>query len=342
MSPKNLNVSKKTHKFLLNKLKDKNIFQIYKNFEKDFRLNEDFIVAVSGGPDSLALCFLSKIYSIKKHLKVKYLHVDHKLRNNSTNEAKYVKLLLKKLHTNLEILTWVGKKPKSNIQSIARDKRYKLLINKAKKIKINNILLGHHRDDLLENFFIRILRGSGLNGIVSFDQKTSQKNINLIRPLLKFSKVDLEYITNKVFKKYVEDPSNLNLQFKRVKIRNFIRNLEMEGLDKDKFNLTIKNLQFANESIKNFVDKNLKENSIVSNDKKTVILSKNFFYQTEEVVFRSFTKLIKIIGKKYYPVRGKKVDNLIDKIKNDDLSKATLGNCVIKKVYNTIIVSKEH
>ena len=342
MSPRNLSASNKTHKFLLNKLKDKNIFQIYKNFEKDFRLNEDFIVAVSGGPDSLALCFLSKIYSIKKHLKVKYLHVDHKLRNNSTNEAKYVKLLLKKLHTNLEILTWVGKKPKSNIQSIARDKRYKLLINKAKKIKINNILLGHHRDDLLENFFIRILRGSGLNGIVSFDQKTSQKNINLIRPLLKFSKVDLEYITNKVFKKYVEDPSNLNLQFKRVKIRNFIRNLEMEGLDKDKFNLTIKNLQFANESIKNFVDKNLKENSIVSNDKKTVILSKNFFYQTEEVVFRSFTKLIKIIGKKYYPVRGKKVDNLIDKIKNDDLSKATLGNCVIKKVYNTIIVSKEH
>ena len=342
MSPKNLNVSKKTHKFLLNKLKDKNIFQIYKNFEKDLNLNEDFIVAVSGGPDSLALCFLSKIYSIKKNLKVKYLHVDHKLRKNSTNEAKYVKLLLKKLHTNLEILTWVGKKPKSNIQSIARDKRYKLLINKAKKIKIKNILLGHHRDDLLENFFIRILRGSGLNGIVSFDQKISQKNVNLIRPLLKFSKVNLEYIAKQVFKKYVEDPSNLNFEFKRVKIRNLIKNLEMEGLDKDKFNLTIKNLQFANDSIKNFVDKNLKENSVILNNKKLVILNKNFFYQTEEVVFRSFTKLIKIVGKKYYPVRGKKVDNLINKIKNDNLSKTTLGNCIIKKVNNTIIVSKEH
>ena len=90
--------------------------------------------------------------------------------------------------TNLEILTWVGKKPKSNIQSVARDKRYALLINKAKKLKINNILLGHHKDDLIENFFIRILRGSGLNGMVSFDQKTNQQNINLIRPLLKFSK----------------------------------------------------------------------------------------------------------------------------------------------------------
>jgi len=60
------------------------------------------------------------------------------------------------MSTNLEILTWVGKKPKSNIQSIARDKRYALMISKAKKLKINNILLGHHKDDLIENFFIRI------------------------------------------------------------------------------------------------------------------------------------------------------------------------------------------
>ncbi len=146
MSPKNLNASNKTHKFLLNQLKDKQTSRIYKKFEKNLKLNENFIVAVSGGPDSLALCFLSKIYSIKKHLKVKYLHVDHKLRKNSTNEAKFLKLLLKKLSTSLEILTWVGKKPKSNIQSIARDKRYTLMINKAKKLKINNILLGHHRE----------------------------------------------------------------------------------------------------------------------------------------------------------------------------------------------------
>ena len=71
MSPKNLNVSNKTHKFLLKKLKDKQTFQIYKKFEKDLDLNENFIVAVSGGSDSLALCFLSKVYSFKKHLKVK-------------------------------------------------------------------------------------------------------------------------------------------------------------------------------------------------------------------------------------------------------------------------------
>ena len=61
MSLKNLNASNKTHKFLIDKLKDKKTFQIYKKFEKDLNLNENFIVAVSGGSDSLALSFLTKI-----------------------------------------------------------------------------------------------------------------------------------------------------------------------------------------------------------------------------------------------------------------------------------------
>ena len=200
MSPKNLNVSSKTHKFLLNKLNDKQIYKIYNKFEKNLNLNEDFIVAVSGGSDSLALSFLTKIYSIKKSLNAKYFIVDHRLRKNSSIEVRLAESLFKKLSTKLGVLNWTGKKPNSNIQSIARNKRYKLLMGQAKKLKIKNILLGHHKDDLIENFFIRILRGSGLNGMVSFDQKSSYKNINLIRPLLKFSKKDLEYISKKFLK----------------------------------------------------------------------------------------------------------------------------------------------
>ena len=136
MSLKNLNVSSKTHKLLLNKLKDKKIYQIYKKFENSLNLNEDFIVAVSGGPDSLALSFLAKIYSIKKSLNIKFFIIDHKLREGSTSEAKHVQKKLKKFSINLNILNWKGKKPKNNIQSIARDKRYKLLTNTAKKLKI--------------------------------------------------------------------------------------------------------------------------------------------------------------------------------------------------------------
>ncbi len=57
----------------------------------------------------------------------------------------------------------------------------------------SNILLGHHLDDLLENFFIRILRGSGLRGLVSFDKKTVNNNINIFRPLIDLEKKDMSY-----------------------------------------------------------------------------------------------------------------------------------------------------
>ena len=341
MSQKNLNVSKKTHKFLLDKLKDKRTLQIYKKFERDLIINKDFIVAISGGPDSLALSFLTKIYSFKNSLDAKYFMVDHKLRKDSTIEAKNVQKNLKKFSINLNILTWSGHKPKQNIQSVARDKRYELLINKAKKYKTKNILTGHHLDDLFENFFIRILRGSGLNGLISLGRDVQKDNINLIRPLINVDKSDLVYISNYVFGSYIEDPSNKDDKFKRVKIRNFINQLSLEGLDRKKFLLTIKNLKVANENIKFYTIKNLNENVTIFKKKENAILKEDFFFQSEEVIFRSFVEVIKIVGKKYYPVRGKKIDRIIHLIRSKSSFKVTLGGCVIKKVNGTLIFSKE-
>ena len=341
MSPKNLNASNKTHRLLLDKLKDKRTFQIYKKFENYLDINKNFIVAVSGGPDSLALSFLAKIYSIKKSLNVKYFIVDHKLRENSTLEANFVKKKLKKYSINLNILTWFGKKPKKNIQSVARDRRYKFLITEAKKLKIKNILLGHHVDDLFENFFIRILRGSGLNGLVSLDQKTQNNDVNLIRPLLNFDKKDLIYVSSYIFGSFINDPSNKNDKFKRVKIRNLLKQLETEGLDRNKFFLTIKNLKFANETIKFYTKKNLEENTSFLQKKKLIVLKEIFFHHSSEVVFRSLTEIVKLVGKKYYPARGKKIDAVINLINTKSSFKVTLGGCVIKKVNQTVIVSKE-
>jgi tRNA(Ile)-lysidine synthase len=341
MSLKNLNVSNKTHRFFLEKLKDKRVLQIYQKFENYLNINESFIVSVSGGPDSLALSFLAKIYSIKKRLNVGYFIVDHKLRKNSTIEARHVKKQLKKFSINLNILTWYGKKPKKNIQSSAREKRYSLLTDQAKKLNIKNILLGHHLDDLFENFFIRILRGSGLNGLVSLDKKAQKNQVNLLRPLIDFDKKDLIYVSNYIFGSYVNDPSNKDDKFKRVKIRNFLKQLEEEGLDRDKFILTIKNLKFANEAIKFYTEKNLENNITFFEKKNYVILKNSFFYNSSEVVFRSFSEVIKMVGKRYYPVRGKKIVNIIKLINNKPSFKVTLGGCLIKKVNETVIVSKE-
>jgi tRNA(Ile)-lysidine synthase len=341
MSLKSLNVSKKTHRFLLDKLKNKRILQIYTKFEKNLSIKKNFIVAVSGGPDSLALSFLSKIYSIKKSVDIKYFIVDHRLRKNSTSEAKFIKKKLREFSINLNILTWKGIKPRKSIQSIAREKRYKLLTDVAKKYRIQNILLGHHLDDLFENFFIRILRGSGLKGLISLDKETNKNQVNLIRPLIKLDKNDLIYVTNNVFGTYIEDPSNENEKFKRVKIRNFLEKLSLEGFDRKKFFLTIKNLKFANESIEFYIKKNFEENVTILSQKNIIILKENFFSQSDEVVFRSLAEAIKIVGKRYYAVRGKKIDRVIDLINAKSSFKVTLGGCIIKKVNETVILYKE-
>ena len=342
MSLKNLSVKNKIPKFLNFKLKNKRINQIYKNFEKSLNLSENFAVAVSGGPDSLALAFLSKIYSVKKKLTPKYYIVDHKLRPESTKEAKIVKKTLKNYKINSEILTWKGKKPKKNVQSIARVERYKLLFSKCNKLKINNILLGHHQNDLIENFFIRMLRGSGLKGLVSLDEQNKIDDKILFRPLLSQKKKDLEFIAKYVFNFYVEDPSNKEQKYQRSKVRRFIKDLQKEGLDEKKFLKTVKNLKSSNEVINFYVDLNLKKNTFFSISKNRLIINNEFFQQPYEVIFRAFSDSLKIVGKKYHSVRGKKLDKIINQIEKNHLNRSTLGGCVVEKVNQSVIISKEH
>ena len=341
MSLKNLSVKTKIPKLLQDKLNIKKISQIYKKFEKSLNIREDFIVAVSGGPDSLSLAFLAKIFSIKNKVKSKFFIIDHKLRPESTKEAKKVKNVLKKHLINSEILTWNGKKPVKNIQSLARDKRYQLLFNQCNKFKINNILLGHQRDDLFENFFIRILRGSGLKGLISLDKKSIINNKNLLRPLLTQKKEDLIFLSKKVFNFYVQDPTNENEKYQRIKIRRLIKELKKNGLDKNKFFKTIENLKSSNLVIDYYVKQNLFKNTVFLNKKNQLILNKIFFQQPYEIAFRALSESIRLVGKKFYPVRGKKIDRILLDIDNNKFLKATLGGCIIEKVNQTVIISKE-
>ena len=341
MSPKNLNAIK-IHKNLKLKLSNKKIQILFNTFEKNFHIKEGFIVAVSGGPDSLALAFLTKLYSVKHKLSCRYFIVDHKLRRESTSEAKKVKKVLSSFNIKAEILTWNGKKPIKNIQSLARKKRYDLLFLKCKKLKFPNLVTGHHLDDLFENFFIRMIRGSGLKGLVSLEKKTKFASINLIRPLLDFEKKDLEFISNHVFNFFINDPSNENIKFQRIKIRKIINEFKYNGLDKDKLFLTLKNLRKSNQALTFYIEQNKKLNSFLYKNNRELILNENFFNHPHEVVFRSLSDYLKIVGDKYNFTRGKKIDFILDKIKKNTLKKETLAGCVIKKVNQTVIITKEH
>ena len=176
----------------------------------------------------MALSFLAKCYSIENNKKVFFFIVDHKLRKNSTIEANLVKKKLKLFQISSNILTIKKINKKINLQSFARENRYKLIIKQSLIKKINVILTAHHTDDLIENFFIRLLRGSGLKGLISFSKIKSKVTLDdkifIMRPLLDTSKKDLIYLSKNTFNFNVKDPSNLDEAFRFVFVSEFSEN----------------------------------------------------------------------------------------------------------------------
>ena len=158
---------------------------------------------------------------------------------------------------------------------------------------------------------------------------------------MKFEKKELIYISKRVFNFFVEDPSNLNENFKRIRIRKLIKALELEGLDKKKLMLTINNLKESNRTINHYVKNNIKQHSLLLKNENICFLSKNFFEQPNEIIFRSLSDLMRKVGKRYYSARGKSIVDVILKIKSRKLKKTTLGGCLIEKVNETVLISRE-
>tara|TARA_B100001769_G_C22039851_1_gene558844 strand:+ start:169 stop:1236 length:1068 start_codon:yes stop_codon:yes gene_type:complete len=345
MKKKSLNVKNKNRSLFFKHLKNKKIKSVNNKFLKNLKIlnfNDSLAAAISGGPDSLALAFLLKNYEIKNNVKVRYYIVDHKLRAESADEAKTVKNKLKKYRINCKILSWKGKKPTSNIQGNARNIRYQLIYNECIKQKIPILLTAHHFDDLHENFYLRVIRGSGLKGISSFtDVKSSYKKLSILRPLIEIDKKDLIYITEKVFNFFISDPSNKNNYFKRIKIRKILSSLEEEGLNKNRIKLTLNNLKNANSALDYFTKQNLIKNSKFFPDKNIYILNKLFFQNPQEVLIRSISNILKTASKRYYSPRGENIINLLDTIIRKKKCKMTLGGCIIEKFDNSVIICAE-
>ena len=348
MKRKSLSAIKKTPNFYLSKLKDPQIKKLYRVFSNNLKSleinNKKIMIGVSGGADSLSLLFFSKCYALKNKTKLFPVIIDHKIRKESTIEAINLKYRLKKqFKIDCKILSKKKNKIDKNIQSYARELRYSLFFKECSKQKINHVLLGHHKDDLIENFFIRFLRGSGLKGLVSFDKIINEYNgIKIIRPFLSFSKKDLLNINKKTFGFFFEDPSNNDDKFLRVRVRKLLKYLSNEGLSFEKFYLTFKNLSKSDHVIEFFVKKNIVENSKYFWKDKKIILNQSFFNNPDEIILRSFTEVIQqISNKKNYP-RGKKVNGLIDSLKPSSKKvKLTLSECIIEKIGDSVIIYPE-
>jgi tRNA(Ile)-lysidine synthase len=326
-------------------LEDKKINQIYFRFKENILPvvgKEKFAIAVSGGSDSLALSILAKLYSLEQSSDFVTLIVDHGLRKESANEAKQTFKNLKKKNIKAEILTYRGLKFTSNIQKKARDLRYDLFQKYCKKNKISSLLLAHHQDDLIENFYIRLIRGSGIKGLTSLQNVSElNKDFYLLRPLLYFKKEELLNLTKKIFSTWIKDPSNLNEKFLRVRIRKIQSRLQKEGFSTKRVLKTIENLNTAKNSLDFYILKSEKKYLNFFKEGYVTLKSTIFKNEAPEVIFRVIIKAIHFVSGKYYPPRSDSLKILMKNFSSKKFKSSTLGGCLIEKNSNMIFFFRE-
>jgi tRNA(Ile)-lysidine synthase len=176
-------------------------------------------IAVSGGPDSLALLYLAA--SARPGL-VEAASVDHALRDGSRAEADMVAGVCERLGVPHRILTieW-EEMPETALQERARARRYALLGEWARERSLAALVTAHHLDDQAETFLMRLSRGAGVKGLAGMRRavRTPGGSIALLRPLLGWRHAELEAVCVEAGLTPAADPSNEDERFERVRVR---------------------------------------------------------------------------------------------------------------------------
>lgn len=191
------------------------------------------VLAVSGGPDSVALMWLMARWrrALSRGPKLLAVTVDHGLRAEAAREAREVKRLARELELPHRTLHWRGEKPKSGIPAAAREARYRLLSEAAKSAGASHILTAHTRDDQAETLLMRLLRGSGIAGLAAMKRVSTREGTILVRPLLDVPKARLIATLDRAKIGYAVDPTNLDTAFTRPRLRALLPALAAEGGD---------------------------------------------------------------------------------------------------------------
>lgn len=229
------------------------------------------VLAVSGGPDSTALMMLAARWrdALKVKPKLIAVTVDHGLRAASTAEATSVGRLARKLKIPHRIVRWSGRKPKTGLQQAARQARYRLLAEAARKVGAAHILTAHTLDDQAETVLIRMARGSGITGLAAMSRLTSlpasgESEIKLVRPLLEIPKSRLIASLRAAKVPFADDPSNRDPRFTRARLRGLMPQLAQEGLDARRLALLARRLKRADAAIEAAVDRAMVELAVDS------------------------------------------------------------------------------
>lgn len=191
---------------------------------------ERIAIAVSGGPDSLALLLEARVAFGDR---VQALTVDHGLRDGSAAEAAEVATICGDLGIAHAILRWNGEKPASNIHAAARIARYALMGEWCAVNGVAWLATGHHADDQAETLLLRLARGSGVSGLAGIRPVRALANgVTLLRPMLGERRTELRAIVDAAGLVPVDDPSNADPRFDRTHARALLAQTGWLGADR--------------------------------------------------------------------------------------------------------------
>mgnify|MGYP001245213342 CR=1 FL=1 len=301
------------------------------HFEKTPKIS----VAVSGGPDSMALIYLTKLWLEKINGNLIGLIVNHGLRKESKNEALEVKKILKDLKINSYILNVTKNKLVKHNMSEARDNRYSKMIHYCKKNKILHLFVAHHKDDNLETYLIRKISGSNIEGLFGMNDTTVKDKIQIVRPLLNVTKKQIYNFLKKENIKYLEDPSNLSEKYTRPIVRNFLKNNKIsKEIDRDfKF---IRNYQT---SYRGMIWQKFNRLALSATRSKIVIELSSMKKEN----FLVFEKIINLVFKYFFGsknyIRSTKIEILWNALHNKNFKMFNIKGLLIKKNDRLLIFS---
>jgi tRNA(Ile)-lysidine synthase len=222
----------------------------------DWKAAPAIVLAVSGGPDSMALMWLAARWrrALARGPRLIAVTVDHGLRAEAAGEARDVKRLARALELPHRTVRWTGAKPGTGLPAAARAARYRLLVQAALARGATHILTAHTRDDQAETLLMRMLRGSGIAGLAAMARQSERDGVLLARPFLHVSKSQLVATLKKAKVSFADDPTNRDANFTRPRIREIMPVLAAEGGDARNLARLASRLARANAAVEILVD----------------------------------------------------------------------------------------
>lgn len=263
-------------------------------------------IAVSGGPDSLALLLLA---AAARPGKVEAATVDHGLRAESAKEAQMVEGLCKKLGVPHSILTAEWKtKPETAVQERARVERYRLLSRWVAKSDLSALVTAHHLEDQAETLLMRLNRGSGARGLAGMRMATPVPGgkARLLRPLLGWRRSELGEIVKAAGLTPVDDPGNSDEQYERVRVRKGMTGADW--LDPEGIARSATHLAQADAALHWAVDKEW-ETQVTRSDKEIIYRPVAPLEIRRRIARRSIAAFAS--EGRANPIRGRELDRLV-------------------------------